>query len=73
MQRACAGNPQKEIALEGQEVMEASMAGKLGPLSDRAPRDSSQMASNSHVSLYVGGLVVAIIVGCAVAYWYGLA
>lgn len=48
------------------------MADKLGPLSDRTPRDASQMGSNSHVSLYVA-LVVAIIIGALLVYWYRVA
>jgi hypothetical protein len=49
------------------------MADKLGPLSDRTPRDASQMGSNSHVALYVGALVVAIIIGAVLVYWYNVA
>jgi len=49
------------------------MADKLGPLSDRTPRDASHMGSNSHVSLYVGAVVVALIIGAVLIYWYGVA
>ena len=47
------------------------MADKLNKLSDGAPRDASKMGSNSHVSLYVGLLLIAVVIGLAV-YWFGL-
>jgi hypothetical protein len=46
------------------------MADKLGPLKG-SPRDASKMGSNSHVSLYVGLLLAAIVVGIAL-YWSGI-
>jgi hypothetical protein len=47
------------------------MADKLGPLSDGSPRDASKMGSNSHVSVYVGLVLLAIVVGFAL-YWSGM-
>jgi hypothetical protein len=47
------------------------MADKLDNLSDGTPRDASKMGSNSHVSLYVGLLLAAIVVGFAL-YWSGM-
>ena len=47
------------------------MADKLGPLSDGSPRDASKMGSNSHVSIYVGLVLLAIAVGFAL-YWSGM-
>ena len=47
------------------------MADKLNNLSDRTPRDASKMGSNSHVSLYVGLLLAAIVIGLAL-YWFGI-
>jgi hypothetical protein len=47
------------------------MADKLGPLSDGSPRDASKMGSNSHVSLYVGLVLAAIVIGFAL-YWFGI-
>jgi hypothetical protein len=49
--------------------MEAIMADKLGPLSDGAPRDASQMGSNSHTSLYVGLTLAVIVIGFALYYF----
>ena len=51
--------------------MEAIMADKLGPFSDGSPRDASKMGSNRHVSLYVGLLLAAIVLGLAI-YWSGM-
>lgn len=56
----------------GGEVLEAIMADKLGPLSDGSPRDASKMVSNSHVSLYVGLVLAAIVIGFAL-YWLSTA
>ena len=47
------------------------MADKLGPLSDGSPRDASKMGSNSHVSIFVGLVLLAIVVGFAL-YWSGM-
>ena len=47
------------------------MADKLGPISDGSPRDASKMGSNSHVSIYVGLVLLAIAVGFAL-YWSGM-
>lgn len=47
------------------------MADQLGPLSDEMPRDASKMGSNSHTSLYVGG-VLAMIGLIIVLYWVGV-
>ena len=47
------------------------MADKLGPLSDKTPRDASKMASNSHTSLYVG-VAIGVIGLVIVLYWAGL-
>ena len=46
------------------------MTNKLGPLSDKTPRDPSKMGSNSHTSLYIG-LLAAIVIGF-VLYWFGI-
>ena len=47
------------------------MANKLGPISDGSPRDASKMGSNSHVSIFVGLVLLAIVVGFAL-YWSGM-
>jgi hypothetical protein len=47
------------------------MADKLGPLSDGTPRDASKMGSTSHVYLYAGLVLAAIVIGAAL-YWYGM-
>ena len=47
------------------------MADKLGPISDGSPRDASKMGSNSHVSIFVGLVLLAIVVGFAL-YWSGM-
>ena len=51
--------------------MEAIMADKLGPLSDKTPRDASKMGSNDHTSLYVGASI-AVIGLAIVLYWAGV-
>jgi hypothetical protein len=51
--------------------MEAIMAEKFGPLSDRTPRDASKMGSNSYTSLYVGVVLAAIAI-VIVLYWTGM-
>ena len=51
--------------------MEAIMADKLGPLSDKTPRDASKMGSNDHMSLYVGA-AIAVIGLVVVLYWAGM-
>jgi hypothetical protein len=43
------------------------MADKFDRLSDGSPRDASLMGSNSHVPLYVGLLLAAVIVGLALS------
>ena len=47
------------------------MADKLGPLTDRTPRDASKMGSNRFTSLYVGA-TLAIIGLVIVLYWAGM-
>lgn len=47
------------------------MADKVGPLSDKTPRDPSKMGSNDHTSIYVGA-VLAIIGLAIVLYWAGV-
>ena len=47
------------------------MADKLGPLTDRTPRDTSKMESNRDTSLYVGA-TLAIIGLVIVLYWVGM-
>ena len=47
------------------------MADKLGPISDGSPRDASKKGSNSHVSIFVGLVLLAIVVGFAL-YWSGM-
>ena len=47
------------------------MADKLGPISDGSPRDARKMGSNSHVSIFVGLVLLAIVVGFAL-YWSGM-
>ena len=47
------------------------MADKLGPLTDRTPRDASKMGSNRFTSLYVGA-TFAIIGLVIVLYWAGM-
>ena len=47
------------------------MADKLGPLSDKKPRDASKMGSNSHTSIYVGAALGALAV-VIVLYWAGI-
>ena len=44
------------------------MADKLGPPTDRTPRDASKMGSNRFTSLYVGA-VLSIIGLVIVLYW----
>ena len=47
------------------------MADKLGPLSDKTPRDASQMGSNSHTPTYVAVALAAIAL-VIVLYWSGM-
>jgi hypothetical protein len=52
------------------KTLEATMADKLGPLTDRTPGDASKMGSNRFTSLYVGA-TLAIIGFVIVLYWVG--
>ena len=47
------------------------MADKIGPLSDRTPRDASKMGDNSYTSLYVG-VALAVIGLVIVLFWAGM-
>ena len=46
------------------------MADKVKNLSDRTPRDASNMGSNSQVSLYVG-IGIGVVVVALILYWVG--
>jgi hypothetical protein len=59
------------VLLAGRTTMEAIMADKLGPLSDKTPRDASKMGSNDHTSLYVGA-ALAVVGLVVVLYWAGV-
>ena len=70
--RVTGNGPQLPYVLTARrKTLEATMADKLGPLTDRTPRDASKMGSNRYTSLYVGA-VLAIIGLVIVLFWAGM-
>ena len=67
--RVTGNGPQLPYVLTARrKTLEATMADKLGPPTDRTPRDASKMGSNRFTSLYVGA-VLSIIGLVIVLYW----
>ena len=47
------------------------MTKNFGRLQDGTPRDPTKIVETSHTSLYVGILLVAVVIGFALYFFYG--